>query len=187
MKYSPKRSTYVSSPVKFDWKVRKSPTPFDYISSDEDNEFINKSGWIPDSDNEIDYLLENEAYPGFFKIGKTKKYIGKTPEECIQRRIRGYQTGTPSKLIIKAYIITKDAYKIEQIIHAILNKYKCNNGGGTEWFTGISLRMITELFRYVKECYDYIDYMETKKYKMLSYLPTIYDMKCGPMIIEYQI
>lgn len=167
MKYSPKSYAHYSS--------SKSPT-FIPISP------TKIVGWTPEGEYRIVYILEADNR---IKIGITTSYIGRTLEECVQKRIRGYQTGSPIKINIKYFIKTKYAYEIEQIMHSILNEYNCDYGGGTEWFENISLDKIIFILDYIRDCFDYIDYEETKSSKVISYLPTIYDMSHGPMIIEF--
>lgn len=159
-----------------------------YSSSDSTkNQDSLKNKWIVDGDYGYIYLLENEHHHGKYKIGKTTCYIGKTPIECIQKRICSYQTGTLGKLIIKHFIRTKNAYKNEQLIKILLNNHNCDYGGGTEWFEYILLESIKEIIRYITTFYEFFDYEESKKTKTLSYIPDIHLMNNSPMIIDFEV
>lgn len=56
------------------------------------------------------------------KIGKTKR---------IKKRIKELRTGNPEAIDLKVFMITRDASKLEKILH---NEFKNQNIGG-EWFS----------------------------------------------------
>ena len=137
-------------------------------------------------DHGYNYVLENEKYPGKYKIGKTISKIGLSPMECIEKRIKTYQTGTDGKLKVVFYIETPFCRRSEKLTHIMLSKYNCHYGGGTEWFENISLSLIQEIMNYIVQSYDFIDYESTLKCRNLIFLPSIYESNgAKPMMIDY--
>ncbi len=81
------------------------------------------------------YVLSNESEPYRYKIGMTR-------ESSVEKRIKGYQTGASNKFVIEYQLHTSEPYKKEQIVHKILDLYRCKGGGGKEWFENIDLGKI---------------------------------------------
>jgi hypothetical protein len=133
------------------------------------------------------YVLENEKDPGKYKIGKTKEKSGLNAIQCIEDRIKGYQTGSAGKLKIVFYLYTKLPLHHEKIIQIMLKKFNCDYGGGSEWFENIPLEKIKEIATFVSNSYDFIDYEATKKKKRIIYLSTMYETNGSkPMMIDFE-
>ena len=71
------------------------------------------------------YFLTFEP-KNYWKVGLTTRPI--------DQRIAQLQTGTPFKLLLYKSIQTDNPAMTEKSIHSKLQNFKCDMGGGTEWF-----------------------------------------------------
>jgi predicted GIY-YIG superfamily endonuclease len=87
------------------------------------------------------YIITNEAFPGFVKVGVT---------EDINSRLHVYQVGDPKrKYKIQFYIFHPDAYTAEKNIKEVMKRFALSRKN--EWYE-IDLKMAISRLQEQVEC-----------------------------------